>query len=73
MERKKKRETHLPRFMVQTESTIPSVLSRFQVELHTENNKVVDDLHQIEDFVDVLGVGTLQSKKNHGYDKPKNT
>ena len=54
MERKRKLEKHLPRFMVSTESAMPSVISRFFIEKHSENAKVVDDLHKIEDFVDGL-------------------
>ena len=47
--------------MAPTESKLPSAKSRFFVENHPTNDKVVQDLHQIEDFVDQIG-GTKRPK-----------
>ena len=51
--------------MKTTESKMPSIISRFFVENHTENDDVVDELHRIEDFVDKLGKGK-DNKINKG-------
>lgn len=59
--RRLKQDQKLPRFMSLTKGSIPNITSRFFVENHTENEQVIDDLNQIEDFVDELG-GTKKIK-----------
>lgn len=53
-QRRLRQDLKLPRFMAQTKGSIPSGTSRFFLENHTENEQVIDDLNQIEDFVDEL-------------------
>jgi len=55
IERKRRREKNLPRYMAPTDSTLPSATHRFFIENHTENGEVIHDLQMIEDFVDELG------------------
>ena len=56
--------------MAQTEGKMPNLTSRFFVENHSENGKMVEDLNRIEDFVDRL---TGKGKKvKHFIDSSKN-